>query len=109
MGREDRRVGEAHRAQLAGGLAQGHDDGMGGRVVGLLDPVVGPGDHRLVDDGDRGDGPLAAFEGEPGLGQCLAHEQLVVHGPMLADGPLPTVAGGAIRYRNATDRARSER
>ena len=48
--------------------------------------------------------------GEPGLGQRLAHEQLVVHGPMLADGPLADRrAGGSIRYRNATDRARSER
>ena len=54
------------------------------------DPVVGPSDHRLVDDGDRSDGPLALGQRELRLGQCLAHEQLVVHGSMLADGPLPT-------------------
>ena len=40
LGREDRGVGEADRPELAGGLAQGDDHGVGGRVVGLLDAVV---------------------------------------------------------------------
>ena len=53
LGREDRGVGEPDRAELAGGLAQRDDDGVGGRVVRLADPVVGPGDHRLVDDRHR--------------------------------------------------------
>ena len=67
------------RAELAGGLAKGDDDGVGGRVVRLLDAVVGPGDHRLVDDGDRGDRALAARQRRARLGQGLAHEELVVH------------------------------
>ena len=79
--REDRGVGEAAAAEAAGGFAQGDDHGMGGRVVRLLDPIMGAGDHRLVDDGDRGDRPLTALDGELGLRQRLAHEELVVHGP----------------------------
>ena len=76
-------VAEIGGAELAGGLAQGDDDGVRGRVVRLADPVVGPGDHRVVDDGDRGDRALAALDRQPRLGQRLAHEQLVVHGPMI--------------------------
>ena len=72
--------------ELAGGLAEHHDDGVGGRIVRLLDPIVGPDDHRLVDDGDRGVRALAALHRRPRLGQCLAHEELVVHAAMLADG-----------------------
>ena len=45
-----------------------------------LDAVVGPGDHRLVDDGDGGDRALARARAPARLGQRLAHEQLVVHG-----------------------------
>ena len=50
VGREDRGVGETLAAELAGGLSQGDDDGMGRRVGRLPDTVVRPGDHRLVDD-----------------------------------------------------------
>ena len=59
LGREDRRVGEPDRTELAGGLAQGDDHGVGRRVVRLLDPVVGPDDHRLVDHGHGGVRSLA--------------------------------------------------
>ena len=79
-GGEDRRIGEPGRAQLPRRLAERDDDRVGGRVVRLLDAVVGPGHHRLVDDGDGRDGPLPAGERELRLGERLAHEQLVVHG-----------------------------
>ena len=95
LGGEDRRVGEADGAELAGGLAEHHDDGMGGRIVRLLDPIVGTDDHRLVDHGDGRIRALATLHGRPRLGQCLAHEELVVHGPMLADG-LPARFGDLI-------------
>ena len=51
-------------AELAGGLAQGVDDRVGGRVVRLLHPVMGPRDHRIVDDGDRRVGLLARGQRE---------------------------------------------
>ena len=95
LGREDRRVGEADGAELAGRLAQGDDDGVGGRVVRLLDPVVGTGDHRLVDDGDGGVRALAQGQRVARLGEGLAHEQLVVHAAMLADGFRPGPPGAA--------------
>ena len=54
---------------------------------------MGARDHRLVDDGDRRVRALAARERGLRLGERLAHEQLVVHGPMLADGSGRSVAG----------------
>ena len=59
-GREDRDVAELGGAEPAGRLAEGDDDRVGGRVVGLADAVVGPGDHRVVDDGDGRARTLAA-------------------------------------------------
>jgi hypothetical protein len=53
LGREDRGIGESNRSELAGGLAKRDDDGMSCRVVRLLDAVMGPHDHRLIDHGDR--------------------------------------------------------
>jgi ATP-dependent phosphofructokinase / diphosphate-dependent phosphofructokinase len=85
VGREDRGVGQTTAAESTSRLTQGTDDGMGGRVVGLLDPVMGSRDHRLVDDRHRRDRALATLERQLRLGERLAHEQLVVHGPMLAD------------------------
>ena len=53
---------------------------------------MGADDHRLVDDGDGRVRALAAFERQPRLREGLAHEQLVVHGPMLADGSRASVS-----------------
>ncbi len=78
--REDRGTGQAVLAELPGRLAQRDDDRVGGGVVRLPDPIVGPRDHRLVDDGDRGDRALAQRQGILRLGERLPHEQLVVHG-----------------------------
>jgi hypothetical protein len=78
---EDRRIAQLGRTELAGRLAEGDDDGVGGRIVRLADPIVGPGNHCVVDDGHGRNRTLAAFECETCLGERLAHEQLVVHGP----------------------------
>ena len=102
LGREDRRVGQAYRTELSGCLAEHDDDGVGRGIVCLLDTVVSPDDHRLVDDGDRGIGAFAALHRRSRLGQCLAHEELVVHGAMLADGLRPPVAS-IVRHPAATD------
>ncbi len=45
----------------------------------LLDSIVRPGDHRILDDRDRGDRPFAPGQRETRLCESLAHEQLVVH------------------------------
>ena len=103
LGREDRRVGQADGTELSGRLAEHDDDGVGGRVVRLLDPIVRPDDHRLVDHRDRRVGALAALHRRPRLGQRLAHEELVVHGAMLADGSEPPVRPRC-RSRTATVR-----
>ena len=79
--REHRDVAELGRAESAGRLTQGADDRMGGGVVRLADPIMGSGDHRVVDDGDRRDRTLAPLAGQARLGQGLAHEQFVVHAP----------------------------
>ena len=55
-GGEDRGIGQSRGSELSSRLAEGDDDGVGGRVVRLLDAVVGSRDHRLVDDGDGGVG-----------------------------------------------------
>ena len=75
---EDGHLGEAGGAELAGRLAERHDDRVRGRVVGLVHAVRAPGDHRLV---DHGDAPRPAFHARPRsrLRERLAHEQLVVH------------------------------
>src|SRR5436190_326914 len=85
LGGEDGRVGEPDGPELSGGFAKYDDDGMGGRIVRLLDAVMGADDHRLVDHRDRGIRPLTVGESGPSLRQGLAHEQLVVHATMLAD------------------------
>src|SRR5436190_8338594 len=79
-GREDRGVGKAFTAELPGGLAQGDDHGVCGRIVGIDDPIVGAGNHRLVDDGHRRVRALAGRDRIARLGQGLAHEQFVIHG-----------------------------
>ncbi len=56
---EDRGVGQPVGTELPGGLAEGVDDRVGGRVVRLLHPVMGAGDHRIGDDGNRGVRALA--------------------------------------------------
>ena len=73
---------------------------------GLLDSVMGPHDHRLPDDSDRGIGALTALHRRPRLGQCLVHEELVVHAAMLADGLRPSVTR---RARPTPNRNRSTR
>ena len=80
LGHEDRGIGEAGPAQPARRFAERDDDGVGGRIVGLLDSIVGSGDHRIVDHGDRGDRAFSASGCELRLRQGFAHEQLVVHG-----------------------------
>ena len=95
LGGEDRGIREAHATEPAGCLAEGPDHGMGGGVIGRLDPIVGPGDHRLVHDRDRRDGSLASFGGELRFRQSLAHEQLVVHGSMLTDALVATCGPGS--------------
>ena len=62
---EDRGVGEPVGTELASRLAQGVDHRVCGRVVRFLDPVVGPGDHRIVDDRDGRIRPLPAGERRP--------------------------------------------
>ena len=85
-------------AELPGGLAEGDDDGVGRRVVRLLDAVMGPGDHRLVDDGDRRDRALARGRCVARLRQGLAHEQLVVHASDYT-GRLPSASPSPSRNR----------
>ena len=104
---EDRGIGEPGRTELAGRLAQGDDDGMGRRIVRLPDAVVGADDHRVVDDGHRGDRSLATGQGQLGFLQRLAHEQLVIHVAMLADGhqPLPNRNRSAGLRRRSMSRA----
>ena len=89
-------------AQLAGRLAEGDDDRVGRRVVRLLDAVMGARDHRLVDDGDGRDRAARRGQRQLRLGEGLAHEQLVVHGPMLADGSGPPSDGRRTRTAAAT-------
>src|SRR6185436_9591213 len=77
--REDGHVAQSLPTDLARRLAQRVDDGVGRRVVRLANPVVAASDQRLVEHGDRSVRPLATGDRGPGLGQCLAHVQLVVH------------------------------
>ena len=68
---------------------------------------MGPHDHRLPDDGDRGVRALATLHRRPRLGQCLVHEELVVHAAMLADGLRPSVMRRpATPNRNRSTRGR---
>ena len=94
LGREDRRIGESHYPELARGLAESDHNGVGGRVVRLLDAVMGSDDHGLIDHGDGRDGTLAPGQCQLRLREGLAHEQFVVHAWMLAEGP--TTGGEAL-------------
>ncbi len=78
-GREDGHVLESRRSQPSGRLAQCDDHGVGGGVTSLDNPLVPARDHRLIHHGNRGMGTLAPGGGGPGLGQRLAHVELVVH------------------------------
>ena len=51
-------------------------------------------------------GALTALHRRPRLGQCLVHEELVVHAAMLADGLRPSVTR---RARPTPNRNRSTR
>ncbi len=85
FGGEDRGVGKPDHAEFASRLAQRFNDGMRGRVVRFLDPIMSSHDHRLIDHRDGGIGSFAAGQRGLRLGQSFTHEQLVIHGWMLAE------------------------
>ena len=76
---EERRVGEPLPTQASCSFAQGEEDGVCGRIVRLLDAIVGAGDHGIRDHGHGRVRALAARLRGPRFGQGLTHEQLVVH------------------------------
>jgi hypothetical protein len=58
-----------------------------------MDTVPTARDHRFIDHGDGGDRAFARCQPELRFRERLAHEELVIHGSMLADDLTPTVAG----------------
>ena len=65
-------------ADLAGGLPDGLDLGVVGRVGQPLPAVAAPADHPAVPDDDRPDRHLLLGIGDPGEGQGLGHEAAVL-------------------------------
>ena len=96
---------EPRGAELAGRLTQGARHGMGGRDRSSPGP-----DHEPARPSPRRRRPRPRSDARPGsararLRERLAHEQLVVHGPMLADdhrghGPRTGTGGRVSPCRN---------
>ena len=90
---EDRGLAQALLADATRSLAQREDDGVRRRVVGLVDPIVGPGDHRLVHHGDGGVRALAPRDRGSCLREGLPHVQLVVHRRIIRAGSVKCLCG----------------
>ena len=86
--REDRRLDEPSRPELAGGGLEGEEDGVGGRVLRPHRVIVVACDHGVVDDGHRTDRGLPRLGAPSGLGDGLGHEELVVHRVRLPRSPV---------------------
>ena len=56
----------------SGGVLQGEDFGVGGRVLAQLAFVVALSDDMASDEHDRPDGHVVVFEGERGLPNATA-------------------------------------